>query len=185
MGTIVVPILWMNKLRLRLSSLFKVHTIRQWKHTASTHTHHTLPPYPGPNLSPSPILDSVLEDLNPGCPCRTLTPPSPLVPCPSPRLTLPVAVPVAQGTLLQSPAPFLGPPLHLPPLYQPLPPQAQGGPAPPIPGPAGSQISPGPLGCCPVALVKEDAGKGSVHPQVVTASLALPSPPLSSKEGLG
>ena len=174
--------------------MFKVHTIREWKsgdcepkHTASTHTHtpHTPPPHLGPNLSPSPSLESVLEDLNPGRPCRTLAPPSPLVPRPSPRLTLPVEVPVAQGTSLQSPALFPGPPLHLPLLYQPLPPQAQGSPAPPIPGPAGSQLSLGPLGCCPVAPVKEDAGNGSVHPQVVTATLGQPGPALPSPQQQG
>lgn len=49
-----------------------------------------------------------------------LGPSSPLVPRPSPRLTLPVAVPVAQGMLLQSLAPSWARPLHLPPRYQPL-----------------------------------------------------------------
>ena len=101
------------------------------------------------------------------------------------RLTLPVAVPVAQGMSLQSLAPFPGPPLHLLPLYQSLSPQAQGSPAPLIPGPAGSQLSLGPLGCCPVAPVKEGAGKGSVHPQVVTPTLGQPGPALPSPQQQG
>ena len=94
---------------------------------------------------------------------------------------------MAQGTALQSPAPLPGPLLCLPLLYQPPPPQAQHCPAAPILGPAGSQLPPGPLGCCPVAPAKEDAEKWSVHLQEVTATLDQPGPalPLAAGRGLG
>lgn len=55
--------------------------------------------------------------------------------------------------------------LWLLPLLRPLPPDPQRGPAAPIPGPAGGQLSPGPVGCCPAAPAKEGAGKRSVPPE--------------------
>lgn len=84
-----------------------------------------------------------------------------------------------QGASKQRAAPCPNPLLHLSPLRQPPPPQAQRGPAAPVPGPANSQLSLGPLGCGPVAPAEEDARKGSVHPKhgPCHPTLSQPSPP--------
>lgn len=122
----------------------------------------------GPVSTPQvllPSLDSVLEETESWVPLTDPGPPLPLVPRASPRLTVPTSTPTAQGVTHQSLASLPGPLLCLLPLPQPLPPDSQRGPAAPIPGPAGSQLSPGPVGCCPVAPAKEGAGKQSVYPE--------------------
>lgn len=117
---------------------------------------------PGRGLWEAPSLSSVLEDAILHLPDRPRSPLTPGAPSQA-RLTLPTGVPVAQGIPHQSLASIPGPLLRLLPLLQPPPPEAQGGSAAPVPGPAGSQLFQGPLRYCPVAPAEEDAGKGSVH----------------------
>lgn len=134
-----------------------------------------------------PLLGSVLKDMDSWASLMDPGPPSPSEARPSTPLTLPAGVPVLQGVSHPSPAPLLGPLLCLPPLLESPPPQAHHSPAALVPGPAGSQLSPGPLGHCPVAPAEEDAEKGSVRPKDGhchgAASPAHAS--RSSREGLG
>lgn len=110
-------------------------------------------------------LDLVLEDWDSWVSLTGPGPAFPSVPRHRPPLTLPARVPVLQGTSRLSLTLLLDLLLCLPPLLQPPPPQVQRGPAAPIPGPAGSHLSPGPLGHGPVAPAEENSGKGDVHPE--------------------
>lgn len=97
---------------------------------------------------------------------------------------------MVQGPSDPCAVPCPNPLLHFAPLCQLPPPQAQRGPAAPVPGPGNRQLSLGPLGCGPVAPAEESArkgGEGSVHSEDghCCPALGSPSHPLPQELGGG
>ena len=186
----------MNKLRLRLSSLFKVHTVREWKsgeckpkHTASAHTHHTPPPTPwsqsvtqsitgvcarGPESWTS--LPDLGPSLTPGAPSQPLTHSA------SSSASGPGHVVAVSGPV---PGPAAPPPAAVPAAAA----TGPGQPCPSDPRPSGQPALSGPLGLLPSGSSQGGRWKwerppsgGHCHP-----GPAWPCPPLPSaaRRGLG